>query len=129
MGILTIREKWERMLGMTSFDRNENDYKDLYRSRDLADCVEEGECFLIHGNVLPDTRLVRGEFLRSTTCERGGKEGNHHRLFAPEIGKFDRLSGAAGQREVRRFIAHFEVGFRGRSALRQKPCCDQRTQP
>lgn len=72
VGILTIREKWERMLGMTSFDRNENDYKDLDRSRDLADCVEEGECFLIHGNVLPDTRLVRavkklkaGEFLSS----------------------------------------------------------------
>ena len=28
IGILTIREKWERMLGLTSYDKKEDDYKD-----------------------------------------------------------------------------------------------------
>jgi UDP-N-acetylglucosamine diphosphorylase / glucose-1-phosphate thymidylyltransferase / UDP-N-acetylgalactosamine diphosphorylase / glucosamine-1-phosphate N-acetyltransferase / galactosamine-1-phosphate N-acetyltransferase len=27
VGILTIREKWERLLGLPSFDRREDDYK------------------------------------------------------------------------------------------------------
>ncbi|MBS1654265.1 MAG: hypothetical protein JSU05_05415, partial [Bacteroidetes bacterium] len=29
VGILTIREKWEKILGLTSFDKWEDDYKDL----------------------------------------------------------------------------------------------------
>ena len=87
VGILTIREKWEMMLGMTSYDRKENDYKDLGRSRDIADCVDDGDCFMIHGNLLPDASLVRavkklkaGEFLSAS-----GDSGIVYRISRKEI--------------------------------------------
>ncbi|MEK7226826.1 MAG: putative sugar nucleotidyl transferase, partial [Bacteroidota bacterium] len=54
VGILTIREKWERMLGLPSYDRKEDDYKDLDRSVNIDEAVGDGVCFMIHGNVLPD---------------------------------------------------------------------------
>ena len=71
VGILTIREKWERMLGLPSFDRKEDDYKDLERSVQLAEAIDkDGYCLMIHGNVLPTPALVRasrklkdGEFI------------------------------------------------------------------
>lgn len=71
VGILTIREKWERMLGLTSYDKKEDDYKDLDRSINISDAVEDGGvCFMIHGNILPTPKLVKaarklknGEFL------------------------------------------------------------------
>lgn len=70
VGILTIREKWEKILGLRSFDRWEDDYKDLDRSIHL-DKIEDGEtCFMIHGNILPTPKLVKalkklndGEFI------------------------------------------------------------------
>ncbi|MEP6597607.1 MAG: putative sugar nucleotidyl transferase, partial [Ginsengibacter sp.] len=70
IGILTIREKWEMMLGMVSFDKKEDDYKDLERSISLTDIAEDDICFMIHGNVLPTPQLVKkikklknGEFI------------------------------------------------------------------
>ena len=70
VGILTIREKWERMLGLPSFDKKEDDYKDLDRSVNMDEAVGNGVCFMIHGNVLPDEKLVKavrrlkdGEFI------------------------------------------------------------------
>lgn len=71
VGILTIREKWEMMLGLSSLDRKEDDYKDLERSVHLNDVVtEKGYVLMIHGNVLPTPELVKaakklkhGEFL------------------------------------------------------------------
>ena len=70
VGILTIREKWERMLGLPSFDKKEDDYKDLHRSVNIDEAVGDGVCFMIHGNVLPTPRLVKailrlknGEFI------------------------------------------------------------------
>jgi len=71
VGILTIREKWERMLGLPSFDKKEDDYKDLDRSVNLVEVVRENDvCFMIHGNVLPNVKLVKatrrlkdGEFI------------------------------------------------------------------
>ncbi len=70
IGILTIREKWERMLGLPSFDKKENDYKDLQRSVNIDEAVTDGVCFMIHGNVLPTPKLVKaicklkdGEFI------------------------------------------------------------------
>ena len=70
VGILTIREKWERMLGMSSYDRKEDDYKDLDRSIHLSDIADDDTCFMIHGNVLPTPQLIRtikqlknGEFI------------------------------------------------------------------
>jgi UDP-N-acetylglucosamine diphosphorylase / glucose-1-phosphate thymidylyltransferase / UDP-N-acetylgalactosamine diphosphorylase / glucosamine-1-phosphate N-acetyltransferase / galactosamine-1-phosphate N-acetyltransferase len=70
VGILTIREKWEQMLGLTSFDRKEDDYKDLDRSVNIDEAVGKDICFMIHGNVLPTVKLVKalrklknGEFI------------------------------------------------------------------
>ena len=70
VGILTIREKWEKALGLPSFDRNEDDYKDLDRSLTIEEAAKDGACLMIHGNVLPTPRLVKairslknGEFI------------------------------------------------------------------
>jgi UDP-N-acetylglucosamine diphosphorylase/glucosamine-1-phosphate N-acetyltransferase len=70
VGILTIREKWERILGITSYDKWEDDYKDLDRSIRLDRIKEDDTCFMIHGNILPTPRLIKvlnklknGEFI------------------------------------------------------------------
>jgi UDP-N-acetylglucosamine diphosphorylase / glucose-1-phosphate thymidylyltransferase / UDP-N-acetylgalactosamine diphosphorylase / glucosamine-1-phosphate N-acetyltransferase / galactosamine-1-phosphate N-acetyltransferase len=70
VGILTIREKWEKALGLPSFDRKEDDYKDLDRSVNLDEAASDGTCYMIHGNVLPNSKLVKalgklknGEFI------------------------------------------------------------------
>ena len=42
VGILTIREKWEKALGLPSFDRNEDDYKDLDRSLTIEEAAKDG---------------------------------------------------------------------------------------
>lgn len=70
VGILTIREKWEKLLGVTSFDRMEDDYKDLDRSIKLETIGDNDVCFLIHGNILPTPKLIKtlkklkdGEFI------------------------------------------------------------------
>ena len=70
VGILTIREKWEKMLGLPSFDRKEDDYKDLDRSVSIDEAVGKDVCFMIHGNVLPTPTLItaikklkNGEFI------------------------------------------------------------------
>jgi UDP-N-acetylglucosamine diphosphorylase/glucosamine-1-phosphate N-acetyltransferase len=72
VGILTIREKWEMMLGLPSFDRREDDYKDLDRSVNIHEAVGNDVCFMIHGNILPTPKLVKtikqlkdGEFITS----------------------------------------------------------------
>lgn len=70
LGILTIREKWELALGLPSFDRYEDDYKDLDRAITAEKAACDGTCYMIHGNVLPSAALVRavrklknGEFI------------------------------------------------------------------
>src|SRR5215212_9794430 len=70
VGILTIREKWERYLDMPSFDRNEGDYKDLYRGIQIEDTIGKDLVYLIHGNIIPTSKLIRqvkklkpGEFI------------------------------------------------------------------
>ena len=70
VGILTIREKWETLLGVTSYDRLEDDYKDLDRSIHLEKISEDDFCFMIHGNILPTPKLIKalrklkdGEFI------------------------------------------------------------------
>lgn len=70
VGILTIREKWEQLLGLVSYDKKEDDYKDLERSVNIDEATGEGVCFMIHGNVLPTPALVKavrklrdGEFI------------------------------------------------------------------
>jgi UDP-N-acetylglucosamine diphosphorylase / glucose-1-phosphate thymidylyltransferase / UDP-N-acetylgalactosamine diphosphorylase / glucosamine-1-phosphate N-acetyltransferase / galactosamine-1-phosphate N-acetyltransferase len=88
IGILTIREKWERMLGLVSYDKKEDDYKDLDRSMSIPDAVKDGgTCFMIHGNILPTPKLVKaarklknGEFLSVK-----GNEGIIFRFTKKEI--------------------------------------------
>lgn len=70
IGILTIREKWERLLGAVSFDKFEDDYKDLDRAVRIDKKLGTGVIYMIHGNLLPNPGLVRaikrlknGEFL------------------------------------------------------------------
>jgi UDP-N-acetylglucosamine diphosphorylase/glucosamine-1-phosphate N-acetyltransferase len=70
IGILTIREKWERWLGINSFDKKEDDYKDLDRSIDLEEIDETDTVYLVHGNILPTAKLIKqvkklktGEFI------------------------------------------------------------------
>lgn len=74
IGILTIREKWELMMGLPSFDKKEDDYKDLNRSVNFDEVVEDGSCFIIQGNLLPTAKLVKrvrclkdGDFIASST--------------------------------------------------------------
>ena len=59
VGILTIREKWEKVLGLPSFDKKEDDYKDLGRSVHVDEAVQDGTCYMIHGNILPSPSLVK----------------------------------------------------------------------
>ncbi len=70
VGILTIREKWEKLLGLTSYDRWEDDYKDLDRSIRLEKITDDDSCFMIHGNILPTEKIIKalkklknGEFI------------------------------------------------------------------
>lgn len=70
IGILTIREKWEQQLGLISYDKKEDDYKDLDRSVNIDEAIGDGFCYMIHGNVLPTPKLVKailrlkdGEFI------------------------------------------------------------------
>ncbi len=72
IGILTIREKWEKMMGLPSYDKKEDDYKDLDRSVNIDEAIGDGACLMVHGNVLPTPGLIRavkklkdGEFLAS----------------------------------------------------------------
>ena len=70
VGIFTIREKWEMLLGMPSFDKHESDYKDLDRAIYLGELADKDIIYLVHGNILPSSGLVKqvkklqpGEFL------------------------------------------------------------------
>ena len=70
VGILTIREKWEQSLGLPSFDKWEDDYKDLNRSVRIDKNIGNDVFLMIHGNVLPTPKMIKtisrlknGEFL------------------------------------------------------------------
>jgi UDP-N-acetylglucosamine diphosphorylase/glucosamine-1-phosphate N-acetyltransferase len=70
VGILTIRQKWERYLDMPSFDRNEGDYKDLERAIQIEDAIGKDTIYLVHGNIIPTQKLIKqvkklrtGEFI------------------------------------------------------------------
>ncbi|HEU4901913.1 MAG TPA: putative sugar nucleotidyl transferase [Flavisolibacter sp.] len=70
VGILTIREKWETFLAAPSYDKFEEDYKDLERAVRINEVIGDDIIYLIHGNVLPTKKIIRqvkklkpGEFL------------------------------------------------------------------
>jgi UDP-N-acetylglucosamine diphosphorylase/glucosamine-1-phosphate N-acetyltransferase len=59
IGILTIREKWEKRLGLPSFDKWEDDYKDLDRSVRVDKNIGDDVFLMIHGNVLPTPKIIK----------------------------------------------------------------------
>jgi UDP-N-acetylglucosamine diphosphorylase/glucosamine-1-phosphate N-acetyltransferase len=59
VGILTIREKWEHHLAVPSFDKFEEDYKDLDRAVRIHEVIGDNIIYLIHGNVLPTKKMVQ----------------------------------------------------------------------
>lgn len=71
IGILTIREKWEKMLGVTvSYDKWEGYYLDDERSIKIDKAIGNDTWVMVHSNVLPTAKLVNkikklktGEFL------------------------------------------------------------------
>ena len=70
IGILTIREKWERHLNLPSFDKWEDDYKDIGNSIRIDENIGNDVFLMIHGNVLPTPKMVKaiwklknGEFI------------------------------------------------------------------
>lgn len=89
VGILTIREKWELLLQAPSFDKFEDDYKDLDKAVRIDRHLGAGTFFMIHGNLLPTPALVKairrlkdGEFLSLP-----GDTGIAFRFTKKEIGE------------------------------------------
>ncbi|MBS1512651.1 MAG: glucose-1-phosphate thymidylyltransferase [Bacteroidetes bacterium] len=77
IGILTIREKWERMLKLPSYDKWEGYYLDDDRSVKIDRNIGKDVYLMVHANVLPTKNIINaikklqhGEFLSVT--EEGG---------------------------------------------------------
>ncbi len=76
IGILTIREKWERYFKTTSANKWEDHYLDNEQFIKIEKGIGKGDYLLIHANVLPTKAIIskikklrHGQFLNS------GKEG------------------------------------------------------
>jgi UDP-N-acetylglucosamine diphosphorylase / glucose-1-phosphate thymidylyltransferase / UDP-N-acetylgalactosamine diphosphorylase / glucosamine-1-phosphate N-acetyltransferase / galactosamine-1-phosphate N-acetyltransferase len=70
VGILTIREKWERLLKLASFDKWEGHYLDDERSVKIDKTLGKDVFLMVHANVLPTPSIINkikklqhGEFL------------------------------------------------------------------
>ena len=76
-----------------------------------------------------DTRLVRGEFARSTTGERGYEEGQNDDLLPAKIGKLHGLIVGIGKREIGSFVPDLEMSLRRRDLLSRENGreCQERT--
>ncbi|HEY8398851.1 MAG TPA: putative sugar nucleotidyl transferase, partial [Flavihumibacter sp.] len=59
LGILTIREKWERTLGLEGFSKWEGDYKETERSFVIDNSIPSGTYLLLHANILPNPELAQ----------------------------------------------------------------------
>lgn len=77
IGILTIREKWERLLKIPSFDQWNDNYLDTQNSIRIEPGMDDSTCLLVHSNILPTPAIIRkikelkpGEFL--SVAEEGG---------------------------------------------------------
>jgi UDP-N-acetylglucosamine diphosphorylase/glucosamine-1-phosphate N-acetyltransferase len=77
IGILTIREKWERLLKLPSFDKWEGYYLDDENSIKIDKHIGKDICLMVHANVLPTKNIIskikklqHGEIL-SVTDEGG----------------------------------------------------------
>jgi len=58
IGILTIREKWEKMLQLPSLDKWMDDYKDGSKSVKIDEQLGEGSNLLVHANILPSNLII-----------------------------------------------------------------------
>ncbi|GAO43956.1 putative sugar nucleotidyl transferase [Flavihumibacter petaseus] len=58
IGLLTIREKWERFLSLPSKDKWEGDYKESERSLKVDNSLPEGNYLLVHANIIPHEALI-----------------------------------------------------------------------
>ena len=77
IGILTIREKWEKLLQLPSFDKWEDHYLDEAESIKIDKHIGPDTSLLVHANVLPTRNIIskikklqNGEFLSA------GKNGS-----------------------------------------------------
>lgn len=69
VGILTIREKWEKMLGMPSVDKRQNNYKDSECHVDFDQLRSGDSWWLLHGNTLPTASLCKAvKLLQNGDC-------------------------------------------------------------
>jgi UDP-N-acetylglucosamine diphosphorylase/glucosamine-1-phosphate N-acetyltransferase len=59
VGMLTIREKWERMMGLPSVDKRQNNYKDSECHVDFDQIKAGDSWWLLHGNILPTPDLCK----------------------------------------------------------------------
>ena len=73
IGILTIREKWEQYLKISSVNKWEDHYLDNEQSVKIEKGIGNDDYILIHANVLPEKPIIKkikslrnGEFLSST---------------------------------------------------------------
>lgn len=87
VGILTIREKWERHLNLPSFDKHEDDYKDLDRAMVVDGSIGDDILYLIHGNILPTPALAEAvKKLQPGECiSAGGRESVAYCISKAEI--------------------------------------------
>ena len=74
IGILTIREKWERYLKMSSANKWEDHYLDNEQSIKIEKGIGKDDYLLVHANVLPTKAIISkikklqyGEFLSSAS--------------------------------------------------------------
>jgi UDP-N-acetylglucosamine diphosphorylase / glucose-1-phosphate thymidylyltransferase / UDP-N-acetylgalactosamine diphosphorylase / glucosamine-1-phosphate N-acetyltransferase / galactosamine-1-phosphate N-acetyltransferase len=69
VGILTIREKWEKMMGLTSVDKKQVNYKDSDCHVDFDQLRTGDSWWLLHGNILPTPGLCAAiRSLRNGDC-------------------------------------------------------------
>ncbi len=77
VGILTIRQKWERLLKLSSFDKWEGHYLDDEKSIKIDKHIGKDIYLMVHANVLPTKSIIgkikklqHGEFL--SVANEGG---------------------------------------------------------
>ena len=58
IGILTIREKWERYLKIPSFNKWEDHYLDDAHSVKIEKGIGKDDYLLVHANVLPTKAII-----------------------------------------------------------------------
>jgi UDP-N-acetylglucosamine diphosphorylase / glucose-1-phosphate thymidylyltransferase / UDP-N-acetylgalactosamine diphosphorylase / glucosamine-1-phosphate N-acetyltransferase / galactosamine-1-phosphate N-acetyltransferase len=81
VGILTIREKWEQLLQLPSFNKYEGKYKDNSRSVKIDQPFAAGNFLLLNAGILPDTALVeaiKNLLPGQTLCHLGAGEIAKH---------------------------------------------------